>query len=457
MNREMRIVNVYSILLISYNVLCRDAIRFFITHKRVKHAFIEVLQNKDNSSKNWIEYRYIFETDGNETQKVNGTLKVGIFIGNEEKFNCHVSNEKKNQTLFGGYNIDVIKILDESFNIRSEIVLIDNFTTLVNGEVDLLICQPHFENLPLTVIESYPTIKTNLALVYKPSKLNLTKDIFILTFAGSLWVVFFAIMILLALCLRISTRRYSAMRPNYESWTWVEITLWAIAAACQQGLSHTPSGFASCLIFFCGYLMAYLLYTGFAAAITSILVENVGKNSDLVHVKLENLHLISLKSTQHYIQQYKERFLVTEYVDNLNVLFDNLNVDNRIGIGPEIFIQQHMVNNFDREQILSFQIMKLNIKYTKGFLVLRTNPWRPVINRHILALEESGILQNKFGRNVRPVPTLDLNSGYSSAGQEHVGSAVLLFLGGVVVSLLFLVAEFVLYFYKRGRNHTGHK
>jgi tyrosine-protein phosphatase YwqE len=73
--------------------------------------------------------------------------------------------------------------------------------------------------------------------------------------------------------------------------------------------------------------------------------------------------------------------LVTEYVDNLNVLFDNLNVDNRIGIGPEIFIQQHMVTNFDREQILSFQIMKLNIKYTKGFLVLRTNPWRPVINR----------------------------------------------------------------------------
>jgi phenylpyruvate tautomerase PptA (4-oxalocrotonate tautomerase family) len=55
--------------------------------------------------------------------------------------------------------------------------------------------------------------------------------------------------------------------------------------------------------------MAYLLYTGFAAAITSILVENVGKNSDLVHVKLENLHLISLKSTQHYIQQYKERFV----------------------------------------------------------------------------------------------------------------------------------------------------
>jgi hypothetical protein len=51
-------------------------------------------------------------------------------------------------------------INNNSFDFRSEIVLIDNFTTLVNGEVDLLICQPHFENLPLTVIESYPTIKT---------------------------------------------------------------------------------------------------------------------------------------------------------------------------------------------------------------------------------------------------------------------------------------------------------
>jgi hypothetical protein len=51
-------------------------------------------------------------------------------------------------------------INSNSFDFRSEIVLIDNFTKLVNGEVDLLICQPHFENLPLKVIESYPTIKT---------------------------------------------------------------------------------------------------------------------------------------------------------------------------------------------------------------------------------------------------------------------------------------------------------
>lgn len=39
-----------------------------------------------------------------------------------------------------------------------------------------------------------------------------------------------------------------------------------------SGLSYTPRGFCSHTIFLVGYITAYLLYTGFAAGITSILV-----------------------------------------------------------------------------------------------------------------------------------------------------------------------------------------
>ncbi|XP_015833324.2 uncharacterized protein LOC103312325 [Tribolium castaneum] len=262
-------------------------------------------------------------------------------------------------------------------------------------------------------------------------------------------------MILLAVCLRISTRKYAMMRPSYETWTWVEITLWAIAAACQQGLSHTPSGFASCLIFFLGYLMAYLLYTGFAAAITSILVENVETNANLQNLRIDKLHLISPECTRSEIKQFKERFLVTEYVSDLNALFEKLDINDRIGVGPEISLQQYMVNNLGLDEILSLQTMKLNVRYTQGFLTLRNNSWKKNINKHVIALDESGILQKILKSNLRPVSTLNLNPGYSSAGREHVGSAILLFLGGVLIALLFLVSEFVFYFYKRGRNHIN--
>lgn len=138
--------------------------------------------------------------------------------------------------------------------LRTDFQVVNNLSQLIGNEIDLIICHPHSENLLPNVTELYPTIKSkfvtptqrnnfnnnlfncSLILVYKPSKLRFTKDIFILTFAGSLWLVFFAIMILLAICLRISTRKYSMMRPKYELWSWVEITLWAIAAACQQGI-----------------------------------------------------------------------------------------------------------------------------------------------------------------------------------------------------------------------------
>ncbi|XP_044270144.1 uncharacterized protein LOC123014905 [Tribolium madens] len=448
----MRIIALY--LIVSFRcILCRDAIQFFIAHKKVNQASIEVLENVGNSTKIWLEYKYVFATEDDSV--LNTTLKVGVFAKTALTFDfldCRMSTID-NQTVTKGYSIDIIENLRETLNISTEFKVINNLTHLINNKIDLVICHPHIENLPSNVTELYPIIKSNLILVYKPSKLRFTKDIFILTFAGSLWLVFFAIMILLAVCLRISTRKYSTMRPTYESWTWVEITLWAIAAACQQGLSHTPSGFASCLIFFLGYLMAYLLYTGFAAAITSILVENVETNANLQNLRSDKLHLISPECVRSEIKHFKERFLVTEYVNDLNGLFEKLSINDRIGVGPEISIQQYMVNNLSLDEILSFQTMKLNVRYTQGFLTLRNNSWKKIINRHVIALNEFGILQKILKTNLQPVSTLNLNAGYSSAGREHVGSAILLFLGGVLIALLFLVSEFVFYFYKRGRNH----
>jgi hypothetical protein len=74
-------------------------------------------------------------------------------------------------------------------------------------------------------------------LAYRAAGLPITQDVFILTFTGSLWLVCLAIaLVLLATSFRIAslkTAKFLAGQP--QPWTWVEITLWAVAATCQQG------------------------------------------------------------------------------------------------------------------------------------------------------------------------------------------------------------------------------
>lgn len=72
-------------------------------------------------------------------------------------------------------------------------------------------------------------------LIYKSNAFISSNDIYILTFSGTLWLVCLVFLIVLGICLRITTIHYSKRHPEHEPWSWVEITLWAIAAACQQG------------------------------------------------------------------------------------------------------------------------------------------------------------------------------------------------------------------------------
>lgn len=74
-----------------------------------------------------------------------------------------------------------------------------------------------------------------MVLVFNPDRLHFTRDVFILTFTGSLWLVFLSVLLFLAICLKLAANQYSLIKSHDEDWTWVEITLWAIAAACQQG------------------------------------------------------------------------------------------------------------------------------------------------------------------------------------------------------------------------------
>lgn len=81
----------------------------------------------------------------------------------------------------------------------------------------------------------YGTFRRMLA--YRANGLPLTQDVFILTFTGSLWLVCLVMALaLLAASFRLASLQTAKLLSGQaKPWTWVEITLWAVAATCQQG------------------------------------------------------------------------------------------------------------------------------------------------------------------------------------------------------------------------------
>ncbi|PSN33730.1 hypothetical protein C0J52_22470 [Blattella germanica] len=145
-------------------------------------------------------------------------------------------------------------------------------------------------------------------LIYRAEGLPLTQDVFVLTFTGSLWLVCLAIaIILLMACFRfasLQTSKYLEGRPM--PWTWIEITLWAVAATCQQGFSKEPEGLSCKVVFLIGYLASYLLYTWFAAGVTSLLAVQ-GKDT---HLQLEDVARMGIDFCAAWDGMLPDYFLV---------------------------------------------------------------------------------------------------------------------------------------------------
>lgn len=78
--------------------------------------------------------------------------------------------------------------------------------------------------------------------------------------------------------------------------------------------------------------------------------------------------------------------------------------------------------------------------------MLRTNQWRNFFYKWLSKFDEIGIL-DKIRRKELRIPDVLSASGYSSVGIHHVQSAFLIFYGGVLLSILFLLFEFLAIFY----------
>lgn len=117
----MYFVSFWLLMYFPCNILSRDAIQFFISHKKVNQASIEILKNVDNSTKIWLEYKYIFQSEKDKAAVLNTTLKIGLYTNEKgstfDFLDCQMT-QRNNRTVFRGYSIDIIENLRQTLNIR---------------------------------------------------------------------------------------------------------------------------------------------------------------------------------------------------------------------------------------------------------------------------------------------------------------------------------------------------
>lgn len=161
--------------------------------------------------------------------------------------------------------------------------------------------------------------------------------------------------------------------------------------------------------------------------------------------------------------------LDVNYVRSVSEFFWILNKENAVGIAPKILLEEYMSKNFGYEQINSYELTETTFFYKTSLWVFNRTIAK-MFNRkyanvkitqffrllcfifRIAKLEQAGILQHLLHKHIPTVPTLGFHSDYSTVGREHIASALLLFLGGVTGSLVFLSMEIIYSLYKRCRK-----
>ncbi|GJQ86462.1 hypothetical protein Trydic_g10369 [Trypoxylus dichotomus] len=271
-----------------------------------------------------------------------------------------------------------------------------------------------------------PVIESKFVLVYKPEKLNSTKDIFIITFTGTLWLLFICILVLSIVLLRICTKYYHVVYQDHPLWSWIDIAFWAIAASCQQGVSYAPYKFASCLIFLLVYLLAYLLYTVFTARITSTLLQETSTNfiADTTKMKFVALN-ITYDINEMQINAYMEK------VVNMESLFLLLENEDTIGIVPKIFLFEYLTHATENYNL--YNVKDLPYRYKIVMLIRKIHSNVTTVKQSMITLLQSGVLRRTYS-GLFHYETCKSETKYFRADYFHIRSGILLFCVGIVGS-----------------------
>lgn len=116
-----------------------------------------------------------------------------------------------------------------------------------------------------------------------------------------------------------------------------------------------------------------------------------------------------------------------------------------------------MEKNVYYRNINLYHIAETDIIFKRNFWVMKNGSIAKILNKRlvqnrklkvyrneccsILKMQQTGLLKRLYNKHKPTTPKADYNSDYSTVGREHVESAFLLFSGGAIGSIVFLLAE----------------
>ncbi|KAJ4443322.1 hypothetical protein ANN_04990, partial [Periplaneta americana] len=419
------------------------------------------------------------------------TLRVGVLVGKSDYgYDCRVEQDKKGRIVaVQGYSAHILHVLMDLLQFKVEFVGSDTwgaqddegvwvglFGLLAENEVDLVLCHPTVTaERSAAAYFLHPTLHSRRMLVYRAAGLPLTQDVFVLTFTGSLWLVCLVIaLVLLAASFRIASLQTSKFQKSQtKAWTWVEITLWAVAATCQQGFSKEPQGLSCKAVFIIGYLASYLLYTWFAAGVTSLLAVQ-GQDT---HLQLSDVAKLGTEFSASWDGLLPDFFIVRFYflinspdpaahvlystqlkkernkIHSLEQMFMQLRDDNKVGMASEHPLKHFMATRLSADESCQLTLSPVSgTKHLKAWAVRKNSPYADLFNYWLLRLQETGLLQLSLQQSmVTPTPCGN-GPGYSSAGIGHVMSALGILATGIAAAFVLLFAEFVWHYNRASRR-----
>ncbi|KAK6627795.1 hypothetical protein RUM44_010274 [Polyplax serrata] len=359
------------------------------------------------------------------------TLKVGILETDHDRdFDCGVTREDGKVTPNEDYTNHILKLLQEVLHF--EIVYIPFSSWLRNtnsngaalmrllqsNATDLTACHWSISDMVLQSADHLrSTLRTTEAFIFVPNNLPLAQDVFLRTFSFKLWIFFFFTICILIISFKFSTYMHSKVRPDHEPWQWDEAILWAVATVAQQSCRH-PRGSSCRTMFLIGYTISYLLYTGFAAGITSLLALSGHRN----RLSFDDVTSLRLKLLFHRDEYYfdflengfkatstKSNYLIRSEFDDLSGIFQKISQGRSVGYGGLLkFYETGLLDMGEKRFLKTHEHTKLQ----------KTNPWQ-------------------------------------SADLGNVFSAIIFLIVGWILSVFVLILEII--FWKRGQRNSKKK
>ncbi|KAJ9593926.1 hypothetical protein L9F63_014640 [Diploptera punctata] len=372
----------------------------------------------------------------------------------------------------------LVHYLAEMLNFRLELIITDawGFPTnesnmytgvagyLQRGEAEIGATTLIMKSARLDVVtfaaEAFPFLGNMMFL--RPS-LSEVSNIYTLPFTRSVWLVIVALTVVLTLVLVLSQRMEKMEdHSNKETIEWGEIVMNTMAIVCQQGTQTPPDNFSSRMLFLYLLLLSVFLVASYSAIIVALL-QSSSTAINTIEELLDSNFEVSMRNITYslnYVNETSEPTMRKLYYERLFTQpFDKAFTSHEIGIanvrkGMHAFqgdadAYKVMSDTMEEHEKCRYKEIVLFPTNVLAYPVRKQSQYKEVIARKARWLREIGFMKREYARWYDPKPKCSDNSqAFVSVRLQDFYPALLMFLYGVILSLVFFFLEFLCYFFQ---------